>query len=364
MPTDEEPVRITEIDAAPAHRGRRRRERGARAKARATPRTSTASSPTACNAQMTLQPTVEVRALEHSARAALQRLLTAPAPPGHEEAPAAIWREAAEEFADEVTSTPWAPPVARVDGSADHPLLAVVGHVDEIALLVSHVSDKGFLHVVGSGGWDPQMLVGQRVEVLTRDGRACRRGRAQADPPARGRRAQEGRRAEGPARGHRRCATATRRARLVRERRSDRDRRRALELPQRPARLARRSTTASASTWRSRWRAASARRAAAAGPVAARGGRPGGDRLARRARDGVRARAGPGRGGRRDARHRRPRRRARRARRARPRQRPGDHARSDRQPRPSTTCSTRPPRRRASRSPPRPPAARRTPTRT
>ena len=55
-------------------------------------------------------------------------------------------------------------------GAPTHPLLAVVGHIDEIALLVSHVSDKGFLHVVGSGGWDPQVLVGQRVEVLTRDG--------------------------------------------------------------------------------------------------------------------------------------------------------------------------------------------------
>jgi putative aminopeptidase FrvX len=60
--------------------------------------------------------------------------------------------------------------VARVGGRADSPLLAVVGHIDEIALLVSHVSDKGFLHVVRSGGWDPQVLVGQRVEVLTREG--------------------------------------------------------------------------------------------------------------------------------------------------------------------------------------------------
>ena len=35
---------------------------------------------------------------------------------------------------------------------------------------MSHVSDKGFLHVVQSGGWDAQVLVGQRVEILTRDG--------------------------------------------------------------------------------------------------------------------------------------------------------------------------------------------------
>jgi putative aminopeptidase FrvX len=101
----------------------------------------------------------------------LHGLLTAPGPPGHEQAPAAIWREAAEAFADEVTLDRLGTSVARVNGRSDHPLLAVVGHVDEIALLVSHVSDNGYLRVVGSGGWDPQVLVGQRVEVLTRSGR-------------------------------------------------------------------------------------------------------------------------------------------------------------------------------------------------
>jgi putative aminopeptidase FrvX len=105
-----------------------------------------------------------------STPALLQRLLTAPGPPGHEEAPAAIWREAAGEFADEVTLDALGTSVAAVNGRDEHPLLAVVGHVDEIGLLVSHISDKGFLHVVGSGGWDPQVLVAQRVEVLTRSG--------------------------------------------------------------------------------------------------------------------------------------------------------------------------------------------------
>jgi putative aminopeptidase FrvX len=100
----------------------------------------------------------------------LHRLLTAPGPPGHESAPARVWREAAEQFADEVTTDRLGTTVARVNGSGDAPLMAVVGHIDEIALLVSHVSDKGFLHVVQSGGWDAQVLVGQRVQVLTRDG--------------------------------------------------------------------------------------------------------------------------------------------------------------------------------------------------
>jgi putative aminopeptidase FrvX len=100
----------------------------------------------------------------------LRDLLVAAGPPGHEAAPARVWREAAESFGAEVSVNPMGTSVARVAGRADRPLLAVVGHIDEIALLVSHVSDKGFLHVVRSGGWDPQVLVGQRVQVLTPDG--------------------------------------------------------------------------------------------------------------------------------------------------------------------------------------------------
>ena len=100
----------------------------------------------------------------------LRNLLTAPGPPGHESRPARVWREAAEGFADAVTTDRLGTTVARVNGRAESPLMAVIGHIDEIALLVSHVSDKGFLHVVQSGGWDAQVLVSQRVEVLTRDG--------------------------------------------------------------------------------------------------------------------------------------------------------------------------------------------------
>jgi putative aminopeptidase FrvX len=105
-----------------------------------------------------------------SVPAVLRDLLRAAGPPGHEAAPAKVWREAAEAFGAEVTVNPMGTSVAKVPGRAEHPLLAVVGHIDEIALLVSHISDKGFLHVVRSGGWDPQVLVGQRVEVLTREG--------------------------------------------------------------------------------------------------------------------------------------------------------------------------------------------------
>ena len=69
-----------------------------------------------------------------STPALLQRLLTAPGPPGHEEAPATVWREAAAEFADDVSSDHMGSSIARVNGNGDNPLLAVIGHIDEIAL--------------------------------------------------------------------------------------------------------------------------------------------------------------------------------------------------------------------------------------
>jgi putative aminopeptidase FrvX len=99
----------------------------------------------------------------------LERLLTTPGAPGQEGAAVKVWSDAAAEFAS-VSVDAMGTPVARVDGRGEHPLLAVVGHIDEIAVLVSHVTKEGQLKVVASGGWDPQILVGQRVEVLTQNG--------------------------------------------------------------------------------------------------------------------------------------------------------------------------------------------------
>jgi putative aminopeptidase FrvX len=91
----------------------------------------------------------------------LDKLLRVPAPSGYEAPAAEVWREAAG-FAtlstDGIGSS-----VARV-GEAS-PLLAVVGHIDEIGLVVRHIDEKGILWFAPIGGWDPQILVGQRVEV-------------------------------------------------------------------------------------------------------------------------------------------------------------------------------------------------------
>src|SRR5581483_1218868 len=98
----------------------------------------------------------------------LAALLAAPGPSGQEERAAAAWREAARavgEVSSDVLGSSW----VRVPGRGG-PLLAVVGHIDEIALVVTHVGSDGLLAVRGIGGFDPTPFVGQRVEVLAKDG--------------------------------------------------------------------------------------------------------------------------------------------------------------------------------------------------
>jgi putative aminopeptidase FrvX len=100
----------------------------------------------------------------------LRNLLTAPGTSGRERTAAAVWQAAAREFTDQVRSDLVGSSTAIVPGTGGGPRLAVVGHIDEIGLMVTHVDDEGFLWFGGVGGWDPVNLVGQRVEIHTREG--------------------------------------------------------------------------------------------------------------------------------------------------------------------------------------------------
>ncbi len=45
-----------------------------------------------------------------------------------------------------------------------------MGHIDEIGLIVTHIDDEGYLWFRAVGGWDAQILVGQRVVLDTAGG--------------------------------------------------------------------------------------------------------------------------------------------------------------------------------------------------
>ncbi len=107
---------------------------------------------------------MDVRSVEF-----LRQLLDAPGPSGFEARPARVWRAEAERVADEVAADVSGNSLATLnpDGS---PRVMLAGHIDEIGLMVTHIDEEGYLYVEGIGGWDPQVLVGQRVKLLSRDG--------------------------------------------------------------------------------------------------------------------------------------------------------------------------------------------------
>ena len=100
----------------------------------------------------------------------LKALLTAAGPSGYETPAAEVWRESARSFAAEVSSDTVGSSVARVPAGDGAPLIGLVGHIDEIGVVVKHVTDEGVLRFGGIGGWDPQVLVGQRVSIQTAHG--------------------------------------------------------------------------------------------------------------------------------------------------------------------------------------------------
>jgi putative aminopeptidase FrvX len=99
----------------------------------------------------------------------LTSLLRAAGPSGHEEEPARIWREAASAFA-EVTSDTVGSSFARVRAGEGAITLALVGHIDEIGVAITHIDENGLLSFTTVGGIAAETLIGQRIELLTSGG--------------------------------------------------------------------------------------------------------------------------------------------------------------------------------------------------
>jgi putative aminopeptidase FrvX len=99
----------------------------------------------------------------------LRELLAAPGPSGHEGQVARVWRDAAGAFA-EVHSDTLGTSFARVRAGDGAPTLALVGHIDEIGLVVTTATEQGLLTFAPLGGFSAEILVGQRVRIAGRNG--------------------------------------------------------------------------------------------------------------------------------------------------------------------------------------------------
>ncbi|HLN31892.1 MAG TPA: M42 family metallopeptidase [Gemmataceae bacterium] len=99
----------------------------------------------------------------------LKNLLQTPSPSGFERPVQDIVRAWAEPYADEVRTDRHGNVVAAAHPDGQ-PRIMLAGHCDQIGLMVQYIDDNGFLYVQPIGGWDMQILLGQKLTVWTQSG--------------------------------------------------------------------------------------------------------------------------------------------------------------------------------------------------
>jgi endoglucanase len=98
----------------------------------------------------------------------LKRLLDASGPSGFESAAAQVWRDEARTLGELTVDVAGNSTAIVNAGSPVTVMLA--GHIDEIGVIVTWIDDEGFAWIGPIGGWDPQVLVGQRIRFAGRSG--------------------------------------------------------------------------------------------------------------------------------------------------------------------------------------------------
>ena len=107
--------------------------------------------------------------MDAAAREFLFRLLETPSPSGYERPVQDLVREYLSGIADSVTSDSHGNVIGGKN-TGTSPRVLLVGHCDQIGLIVQHIDADGFLWVQPIGGWDPMQLVGSHVVVWTAEG--------------------------------------------------------------------------------------------------------------------------------------------------------------------------------------------------
>ncbi len=99
----------------------------------------------------------------------LKNLLETPSPSGYERPVQDVVRAWAKPYAEEVRTDRHGN-VLAVRNPRGHVRVMLAGHCDQIGLMVQHIDDNGYLYVQPIGGWDVQVLLGQRLTVWGKGG--------------------------------------------------------------------------------------------------------------------------------------------------------------------------------------------------
>ncbi|KAB7705945.1 M20/M25/M40 family metallo-hydrolase [Bacillus aerolatus] len=89
---------------------------------------------------------------------------------GNEREARSVMKRYIEPFADEVTTDNLGSLIAKKTGHENGPKIMVAGHLDEVGFMITQIDDKGFLRFQTVGGWWNQVMLAQRVTIVTRKG--------------------------------------------------------------------------------------------------------------------------------------------------------------------------------------------------
>ncbi|MET3575354.1 M42 family metallopeptidase [Bhargavaea ullalensis] len=93
-----------------------------------------------------------------------------PGAPGNEHAVRDFMRGELERYSDEVIQDRLGGIFGVRKGEADAPRVMVAGHMDEVGFMVKSITENGMLTFQPLGGWWSQVLLAQRVEIMTDGG--------------------------------------------------------------------------------------------------------------------------------------------------------------------------------------------------
>ncbi|RNB90337.1 M42 family peptidase [Brevibacillus fluminis] len=99
-----------------------------------------------------------------------RELTEAPGAPGREGAVRRIMRGYVEPYADEILHDNLGSLIAKKTGIADGPKIAIAGHLDEVAFMVTQITEDGYIKFQPLGGWWAHVVLAQRVQIQTKDG--------------------------------------------------------------------------------------------------------------------------------------------------------------------------------------------------
>lgn len=99
----------------------------------------------------------------------LRRCMNVASPSGFEVPLTRVWTQEASMFADRTWSDVKGNAFAVLNEGGS-PRVMLAGHADEIGLMITRIDDNGYLQFSTIGGFDPQVLPGQRVRIQTKQG--------------------------------------------------------------------------------------------------------------------------------------------------------------------------------------------------